>query len=48
MTDAEEALRQAEFGYAEAVFDYLSARAQLDMALGTAPEAPGEIPVIGG
>ena len=46
MTDAEEALRQAEFGYAEAVYDYLTARAQLDMALGTVPEAPGEIPVI--
>jgi outer membrane protein TolC len=46
MTDAEEALRQAEFGYAEAVYDYLTARAQLDVALGTVPEAPGEIPVI--
>ncbi|UCF41182.1 MAG: TolC family protein [Gemmatimonadota bacterium] len=48
MTDAEEALRQAEYGYAQAVYDYLSARAQLDTALGTAPEAPGEISASGG
>ncbi len=47
MTDAEEALRQAEFAYAQAVYDYLTARALLDMALGTTPEAPGEIPADG-
>jgi outer membrane protein len=39
VTDAEVALRQSEFNYAEAVYDYLSARAQLDAATGRVPEA---------
>jgi outer membrane protein len=37
ITDAEVALRQSEFNYAQAVFDYLTARASLDAALGVAP-----------
>ncbi|MEX2528489.1 MAG: TolC family protein [Gemmatimonadota bacterium] len=41
VTDAELALRQSEFNYAEAVFDALSARARLEEALGrlTLPES---------
>ncbi|TVP60322.1 MAG: TolC family protein, partial [Gemmatimonadales bacterium] len=38
LTDAEVALRQSEFNYAEAVHDYLSARARLD-------ELTGEVPI---
>lgn len=34
LTDAESALRQSEFNYAEAVYDYLVARARLEDALG--------------
>jgi outer membrane protein TolC len=37
LTDAEVALRQSEFNYAQAVFDYLVFRAQLDEATGTVP-----------
>jgi outer membrane protein TolC len=37
LTDAEVALRQSEFNYAQAVFDYLVARAQLDEATGRVP-----------
>lgn len=37
VTDAEVALRQSEFNYAEAVYDYLVARARLDQALGMEP-----------
>ena len=36
-TDAEVALRQSEFNYAQAVYDYLVARAQLDEATGRVP-----------
>jgi outer membrane protein len=39
LTDAELALRQSEFNYAQAVHDYLTARAQLDLAVGEVPEA---------
>jgi len=39
LTDAEVALRQSEFNYAQAVFDYLTFRAQLD-------EATGEVPMV--
>jgi outer membrane protein len=35
LTDAEGALRQSEFNYAEAIYDYLVARARLDEAMGT-------------
>ncbi|MEX2467741.1 MAG: TolC family protein [Gemmatimonadota bacterium] len=37
LTDAEVALRQSEFNYAEAVYDYLVARAELDQATGRVP-----------
>ena len=37
LTDAEVALRQSEFNYAEAVYDYLATRARLDEAAGTVP-----------
>lgn len=37
LTDAEVALRQSEFNYAQAVYDYLVARAQLDAAVGRVP-----------
>jgi outer membrane protein TolC len=37
LTDAEVALRQSEFNYAQAVFDFLVARAQLDQATGSVP-----------
>jgi outer membrane protein len=35
LTDAEGALRQSEFNYAEAIYDFLVARARLDEAMGT-------------
>lgn len=38
VTDAENALRQSEFNYAEAVHDYLTARARLEEAIGVVPE----------
>ena len=37
LTDAEVALRQSEFNYAQAVYDYLSAGARLDEAAGSVP-----------
>lgn len=37
LTDAEVALRQSEFNYAQAVYDYLAARARLDEAAGRVP-----------
>ncbi|NNM34089.1 MAG: TolC family protein [Gemmatimonadetes bacterium] len=37
LTDAEVALRQSEFNYAQAVYDYLSGRASLDQATGRVP-----------
>lgn len=37
LTDAEVALRQSEFNYAQAVYDFLSARARLDEAVGQVP-----------
>lgn len=39
VTDAEVALRQSAFNYAEAVYDYLVARARLDRATGEVPLA---------
>lgn len=41
ITDAEVALRQSEFNYAQAVFDYLSARAGLEAAVGAVPDEAG-------
>lgn len=37
VTDAELALRQTEFNYAQAVYDYLTAQARLDSAIGVVP-----------
>jgi len=37
VVDAELALRQSEVNYAQAVYDYLIARAQLDLAVGSVP-----------
>lgn len=37
VTDAELALRQSEFNYAQAVYDYLAAQARLDLAVGQVP-----------
>lgn len=37
VTDAELALRESEFNYAQAVYDYLTAQAQLDAAIGVVP-----------
>ena len=37
LTDAEVALRQSEFNYAQAVYDYLASRARLDEATGRVP-----------
>lgn len=43
LTDAEVALRQSEFNYAQAVYDALAARARLDEAVGVVPGV--DIPV---
>jgi outer membrane protein TolC len=40
LTDAEVALRQSEFNRAEAVYDYLVARARLEEAIGVVPLPP--------
>jgi outer membrane protein TolC len=40
-TDAENALRQSEFNYAQAVFDFLAASARLDEATGRVPFIEG-------
>jgi outer membrane protein TolC len=37
VTDAEVALRQSEFNYAQAVYDFMTARVRLDKAMGVAP-----------
>jgi outer membrane protein TolC len=37
LTDAEVALRQSEYNYAQAVYDYLVFRARLDEAMGQVP-----------
>ncbi len=42
-TEAETALRESEFNYAQAVYDYLVARAQLELAVGLAPEEAGSL-----
>ncbi len=43
ITDAEVALRQSEFNYAQAVYDYLTARANLDAARGTVPDRSSDL-----
>ena len=47
LTDAEVALRQSEFNYAQAVYDYLSARARLDEAAGRVPMVDVDPPLDG-
>ena len=41
VTDAEVALRQSEFNYAQAVYDYLSNRARIDQLVGSVPMPGG-------
>ena len=43
LSEAELALRQSEFNHAEAVYDYLTARAQLDAAAGSVPARAEEL-----
>jgi outer membrane protein len=43
LTDAEVALRESEFNYAEAVHDYLVGRARLDEAVGVVPRVDPEV-----
>jgi outer membrane protein TolC len=43
ITDAEVALRESEFNYARAVYDYLSARAQLEATVGAVPDKAGTL-----
>ncbi len=44
ITDAEVALRESEFNYARAVYDYLTTRARLERALGLVPEEHDALP----
>jgi outer membrane protein len=48
VTDAELALRQSEFHYAEALYDLLSARARLEAALGIVPQVGESMTVVKG
>ena len=43
VTDAELALRQSEYNYAQAVYEHLIARSNLDAALGTVPQTADEV-----
>jgi outer membrane protein TolC len=43
ITDAEVALRESEFNYAQAVYDYLTARARLEAAVGITPDEAGSL-----
>jgi outer membrane protein TolC len=43
LTDAEVALRQSEYNYARAVYDYLTARARLEEAVGMVPTSATEL-----
>ena len=45
VTDSELALRQSEFNYAQAAYDYLVARARLDRAVGVVPLVDTEEPI---
>lgn len=45
ITDAENALRESEFNHAQAVYDYLVARTELDAAIGAVPVAAGDLAV---
>ncbi len=48
ITDAEVALRESEFNYAQAVYDYLTARARLEAAVGTTPDEAGSLAATSG
>ncbi|MGD8319710.1 MAG: TolC family protein [Gemmatimonadota bacterium] len=48
LTDAEVALRQSEFNYAQAVYDFLVARARLDEATGQVPLVDVQSPATDG
>jgi outer membrane protein len=48
LTDAETALRETEFNYAQAVYDYLVAQARLDEAVGVVPWVDTTVTSIGG
>jgi outer membrane protein len=48
VTDAEGALRESEFNYAQAVYDYLVARSRLDEAVGVVPWVDTEVAYGGG
>jgi outer membrane protein len=48
VTDAELALRQSEFNYAEALYDALTARARLDAAIGVVPQVGDSMVVVKG
>ncbi len=43
ITDAEVVLRESEFNYARAVYDYLIARAQLEATVGVVPDRAGAL-----
>jgi outer membrane protein len=47
VTDADLALRQSEYNYAQAVYEHLVARSNLDAALGTVPDTQARIPAAG-
>lgn len=44
LTDSEVALRESEFNYAQAVYDYLVSRARLDQAVGRVPMVDRALP----
>jgi outer membrane protein TolC len=44
VTDAELALQESEYNYAQAVYEHLIARSNLDAALGTVPD---DVDVVG-
>jgi outer membrane protein len=48
LTDAENALRETEFNYAQAVYDYLTTQARLDEAVGVVPWVDTNVARIGG
>jgi outer membrane protein len=48
LTDAEVALRESEFNYAQAVYDYLVARASFDEAVGVVPLVDVDVSRMGG
>jgi outer membrane protein TolC len=43
VNDAEGALQESAFNYAQAVYDYLTARARLDQAVGVVPRVDTDL-----